>query len=961
MYRNLLWAFCSVTCVLAFLASHTAAAGNADQEAAKLLDRIGVRRGVCVLVGDEDCRLACALARQSELTLFVQLRSHARVEQACRAPDEAGLYGRRIFVAQGPRERIGLADNLADAVVFLPEALAVSPQLPLEEMLRVVRPQGKVLLGDKEVFKPVPEGTDDWTHHYHGPDNNTQSRDRLARAPYLTQFVAEPRYAPAPQIAVAAGGRLFAAFGNIAWHAREEPWLDTLVALNAYNGTILWRRAITPGLMVDRSILVATPEVLYLAEGESLKVLDAATGELRDEIRLRGAGENETFWKWIALDQGVLYVLFGEPEKPDAVARWRRTVHGWPWGGISEGYNAPEYRFGFGGTLLAWDPAGKKVLWRQEESPPIDSRTLAIHDGRIFYCSFGRYLACRDAASGREIWRRTAEQDPELFEAIGPYRPGQGYIPGWKSAVYVKCTDKALYLVGPQVPWLTALSAADGSLLFRHPIIDLQVIVRPDGLYTIGAQKSTGHTQKLDPLTGEVLATFDTYRRACTRATGAVDGILFRSHGGSGRLDTASGQMQWISPMRPSCHVGVIIAGGHLYWIPWVCDCNLQMFGVICCGPAGDFAFDQEATEADRLAQSPGTEPPAPFAVVEADWPTWRADNQRTARSPVQLPSEPKLLWEFKPPTAFEPTGPVAAGGLVMVAGHDGIVRALDADSGRVRWTAPTGGPVWFPPAIADGRAFVGSGDGWAYAFEAATGRLLWRFRAAPQERRIVLYGKLVSTWPVAGGVLADGRTVYLAAGMTDYDGTHVYALDAATGRIRWQNHLAGHLDRFSRRGVACQGELLLSDGKLYLASGNAVSPGVFDAQTGRCLNEPPKGMGTFARRGRELRLSNGKVLPVGQPLHSRPEASVFDFTVQWDEPVVRAADGELLCAARQTDAGDGWRLVARGQDSKEPLWTRPLPEEPIRWAVGVDAKQRIVVVLRGGRVVCFGPAGEGG
>ena len=67
--------------------------------------------------------------------------------------------------------------------------------------------------------------------------------------------------------------------------------------------------------------------------------------------------------------------------------------------------------------------------------------------------------------------------------------------------------------------------------------------------------------------------------------------------------------------------------------------------------------------------------------------------------------------------------------------------------------------------------------------------------------------------------------TAYFAAGITDYDGTHVYAVDAATGKLRWQNNTAGHLDAVSRRGVACQGELLLNDGKLYLAGGNSVGP----------------------------------------------------------------------------------------------------------------------------------------
>lgn len=60
---------------------------------------------------------------------------------------------------------------------------------------------------------------------------------------------------------------------------------------------------------------------------------------------------------------------------------------------------------------------------------------------------------------------------------------------------------------------------------------------------------------------------------------------------------------------------------------------------------------------------------------------------------------------------------------------------------------------------------YVGSADGHVYAFEAAMGRLLWEFRAAPPHRWIPVFGKLSSTWPVAGGVIVDKGIVYAAAG----------------------------------------------------------------------------------------------------------------------------------------------------------------------------------------------------
>jgi outer membrane protein assembly factor BamB len=758
------------------------------------------------------------------------------------------------------------------------------------------------------------------------------------------------------------------AFGHVAWHQREEAMMNTLVALNGFNGTMLWKRPLTPGVMVDRSTMVATPELLYLADDKSCKLLDAATGKLRDEIVPSVDVTGGTFWKWMALDAGTLYALVGEAEGQDPDARWRFTGHGWPWDRISKGYNEGEYRWGFAKTLLAIDPKTKKILWTHQEDPLIDSRSLCMTGGRIYLAHFGRYLMCLDAKTGQTIWRRTAEKDAEVFQAIGPYRPEHGYVGGWKSTVYLKCTDKNLYVLGPQVQWLTAISAADGSFLWRHPVKDLQLVIREEGLVVTGSQATPDQTKKLDPQTGQVQVSFAaSQRRACTRSTGSCDAVFFRGHEGTGRLDLATGRTQWISTMRPSCHVGVVVANGHLYWVPWACDCNLQMFGAIALAPAGDLNFNQPAVEAERLETLARRGSPDPAETADRkvstdspnDWPTHRANPARTAHTQVAVPNRVEMLWQSLAHEGVEPTAPVAAGGLVFTAGSDGIVRARDTASGDVRWTAYTGGAIHYPPSIADGRALVGSSDGWVYAFEAATGKLLWRFRAAPIERRISIYGKLISTWPVASGVLVRDGTAYFAAGMNDFDGTHVFALEAATGHIRWQNNATGHLDPDSRRGVTCQGELLLHEGKLYLAGGNTVSPAVFDAATGRCLNPPPTGMGSHAPRGRELSLIGGQVRVTGQPLYSLPGLPVYDQSVQWTEPVVHAKDADLmfrpLVRGGQKKPPSQWLVFALKPQTKQELWSQPLSAEPVRWGMAVDAQGRIQVSLRNGQLVCFG------
>jgi hypothetical protein len=215
----------------------------------------------------------------------------------------------------------------------------------------------------------------------------------------------------------------------------------------------------------------------------------------------------------------------------------------------------------------------------------------------------------------------------------------------------------------------------------------------------------------------------------------------------------------------------------------------------------------------------------------------------------------------------------------------------------------------------------------------------------------------------VATGVLVSNNTAYFAAGMNNYDGTHVYALDTKNGAIKWQNNDTGG----TGASVGVQGDLLLYEDKLYLAGGNAASPAVLDITNGRCLDAGKKN-----RSGRELQLTASKstdgetvqrhVVAVGQPFYSIPGKPVFrrlwapgkDLELEWPDPIVTTANLNLL--VRQ--ARDGWCLVAQAP-SGNTLWGQPLPTEPIRWGVAVGARGRIVVVLRDSRVLCFGSSAQ--
>ena len=253
--------------VMALACCEASAFGDAESEAKAALEKIGVRKGICVVLGlprGDQGGFVMALAQKSELLVYVQLSDLRAMSRVQKAAEAAGLLGRRVCVAKGAPERIHLADNLADAVLVYSGG-----NVRDAELLRVLRPGGKALVGGKTIVKPAPKGTDDWSHPYHGPSNNPQSTDEFARAPYLTQYLARPNFACTPTVTVASGGRVFRAYGHIAFKTYQNEVLETLRASNAYNGTLLWQRKLTPGFMIHRSAMIATPDVLYLADDDS--------------------------------------------------------------------------------------------------------------------------------------------------------------------------------------------------------------------------------------------------------------------------------------------------------------------------------------------------------------------------------------------------------------------------------------------------------------------------------------------------------------------------------------------------------------------------------------------------------------------------------------------------------------------------------------------------------------------
>ena len=113
-------------------------------------------------------------------------------------------------------------------------------------------------IGKRRLPKPVPEGTDDWSHPYHGPDNNPQSQDTTRARSFSDAVHRRAEVQPdAGTDVVVGGGRIFKAMGHIAHKANQNEMLNTLLCINAYNGTILGVATLSEGFMIHRNTMIA--------------------------------------------------------------------------------------------------------------------------------------------------------------------------------------------------------------------------------------------------------------------------------------------------------------------------------------------------------------------------------------------------------------------------------------------------------------------------------------------------------------------------------------------------------------------------------------------------------------------------------------------------------------------------------------------------------------------------------
>ncbi|MBN2314779.1 MAG: PQQ-binding-like beta-propeller repeat protein [Sedimentisphaerales bacterium] len=766
------------------------AASLQRNKARRLLGNAGVNGGLIVHIGCGDGQLTAALCDNAFLVhgLDTDIENVERAREHVRS---LKLYG-KVSVEQWEGKHLPYIDNLVNLVVS--ENIG---DLPMDEILRVLVPEGVAYIKQNGAWikttKPRPGEMDEWTHYLHDASNNPVAHDTAIGPPRRYQWIGSPRWSrhhdhmASMSALVSTGGRLFYIMDEGSRASIQLPPDWKLVARDAFNGVILWKRPMPswnthkwplksgPAQVTRRLVAVGDKVYVTLALDAPLTVLDAATGET-----IRTCTDTANTEELIVSD-GVAFVLVND--KP---SRWPEYRQKFPYVWSNSNHANRDW---------AWDELRRQicaietdtgtVLWKKEAvvaplSLAADSQGVYFHDGQNLFCL--------DRKSGEPIWRSEPIGRREMIPAcFGPR------LVVWQDVVIFAGGDRSM----------TAVSARTGKTLWtaKHPRSghqspeDLLVVggLVWSGAVAVGAD--SGIVTGLDPHSGEVKKQFPPdvktfwFHHRCYPSK-ATDKYLLTSRTGIEFIDPQAESWMIHHWVRGGCVYGIMPCNGLVYAPPHSCGCYLQskLCGFNALAPESSVRpIPKDVPDRDRLQRGPAyTEMQEAKHEVQdtSDWPTYRHDVARSGYTKSAVPTDLKNSWQTE--LGGKLTSLVVAGNKVFVASIDThTVHALDADTGKRLWSYTTGGRVDSPPTIWKGRVLFGSADGHVYCLRASDGALIWRFRAAPANLRMTAYEQLESVWPVHGSVLVQNDEVYCVAGRSMFldGGLRLLKLNPMTGR----------------------------------------------------------------------------------------------------------------------------------------------------------------------------------
>ena len=612
---------------------------------------------------------------------------------------------------------------------------------------------------------------------------------------------------------VSDSGRIYSIIdeGSIATIYHPPRW--TLSARDAFSGVVLWKKRIGPWMshlfrLKNKGASIQMPRRLVAADGfvyvtlgidKPVSKLDGATGELLATY------EDTAMAEELIHNDGRLAVVCADERNTEPL----------------EGVLSPEQmrRRGISTELLPRSSARRSVavidtangatLWKKSYGE-VTSLSLVCDAENVLFLALDK-LHCVNARTGRPVWEKKADVNTKPLGALG------------KAAPTVLLYDGVIYVASRGK--ITAFDTGDGEQLWSGEAdigsfnYTASVLIHEERIWNVntggefyspaalaklapdernkpriffhGHNLKTGEVEKTIPMFNEQGYAVMHHRCHVPRAAGDC---IITGFPGVEFVDTRTGDVQHNSWLRGACLYGFLPANGLLYCPPHPCTCYIQgkLSGFVALAPAG-------AREENRVVAGARLHKGPAFADIrpdqsggdELDWPTYRGGPERAGTYPGPIADELKLKWRSQ--IGGKLSQPVIAGDtLLCVSLERNKLIAMDAATGETRWSHIFSGRVDSPPTLHQGMAITGCSDGYVYNFRMHDGELIWRFRAAPDDARLVAYNRVESVWPVHGSVLVHDDRLWFAAGRNSYldGGIDLFRLDPATARVLSTTHL---------------------------------------------------------------------------------------------------------------------------------------------------------------------------
>lgn len=514
-----------------------------------------------------------ALARKSELQIVAIVFDEKRADRIRRKLAKAAFYGRIVVHVMKNDEPLPYAANTFDLIIG-------GNRREHETLLCPGSGIGFFKDQERYVRRAPLEKTGEWTHTYGDAGNTSCSGDSLVRGDLQLQWFGEP--GPRKMVdrhlrtmpPLVSAGRMFI------------PARDRVIAVNAYNGTILWETEVPQstriGVLKDCGWMATDADSLLVAQTNKCLVLDPSTGSVVKRINVPDESQD---WGYTALSADK---IFGSMTHRTASRRKMQRES------ILEGAYSDNRPIVTSNGIFAIDRDKYKTAWRYHGQGAILNPTIGTNSRFVFFVE-KRIDESKTDHQGRyalnEFFKTGQAEVVAIDSTLGTV--------AWRTKIdaihaaqnmYLMCTEREVIVVnsrnGETVLYdVRVYDANDGDIIWRtsqkttwrtggdhgeqdkHPVLIGQRLVIEPECY--------------DLRSGKKFSNFRLQRtgHGCGTLSASADAIFFRSKNAAG-YQMESGRTEVISKVsRPGCWINMIPASG-LLLIPEAssgCTCNVPI------------------------------------------------------------------------------------------------------------------------------------------------------------------------------------------------------------------------------------------------------------------------------------------------------------------------------------------------------------------------------------------------